>query len=105
MCQDWLEDSGRAPAKPRPQPPALASEKVRDARLADVEASLPSTRPSLLQWSEDLIEENGGTILAIAGRDYCVIAADTRLSADYQIRSRNITRIMRVSGPPVACPA
>jgi 20S proteasome alpha/beta subunit len=68
--------------------------------MTDVEESLPSTRPRLIQWSEDLIEDNGGTILAIAGSDYCILASDTRLSANYQIRSRNVTRIMKVCRVP-----
>ncbi|KAJ8504613.1 hypothetical protein OPV22_005499 [Ensete ventricosum] len=30
-----------------------------------------------------MYQNNGGTCAAIAGADYCVIAADTRLSVDY----------------------
>ena len=40
--------------------------------------------------------DNGGTVVAIAGKDYCIIAADTRLSEGYIIRSRNTTRIFQV---------
>ena len=41
--------------------------------------------------------DNGGTVVGIAGRDYAIIAADTRLSENYMIRSRNVTKIFEVS--------
>jgi len=37
--------------------------------------------------------DNGGTLIGIAGRDYSLLAADTRLSDSYFIRSRAIRRI------------
>eukprot|EP00924_Labyrinthula_sp_SR-Ha-C_P003567 maker-scaffold_53-snap-gene-1.12-mRNA-1 protein AED:0.01 eAED:0.01 QI:357/1/1/1/1/1/2/330/259 len=40
---------------------------------------------------------NGGTIVAIAGKDYCVLAADTRLATGYSIKSRDIDRVMQLS--------
>ena len=40
--------------------------------------------------------DNGGTVVCIAGKDYCVIAADTRLSDQYMIRSRKVSRIFSI---------
>lgn len=37
---------------------------------------------------------NGGTVAAVAGKDFCVIAADTRLSGRFdEILSRNVTKM------------
>ncbi len=44
----------------------------------------------------DPYADNGGTIVAIAGSDYCLVAADTRLSDSYTIKSRDQSRIFEV---------
>jgi 20S proteasome subunit beta 6 len=41
--------------------------------------------------------DNGGTVVGITGKNYAIIATDTRLSESYVIRSRNITKIFEVS--------
>ncbi|RYH29121.1 hypothetical protein EON65_09550 [archaeon] len=40
--------------------------------------------------------DNGGTIAAIAGPDFVVIAADNRLSDNYLIKTRSISRLFEV---------
>jgi 20S proteasome subunit beta 6 len=39
---------------------------------------------------------NGGTVVGLAGKDYVLFAADTRLSDKYAILTRNITRIFEI---------
>ena len=41
--------------------------------------------------------DNGGTVVGITGRNYAIIASDTRLSESYVIRSRNISKIFEVA--------
>lgn len=40
--------------------------------------------------------ENGGTILAIAGADFSVIAGDTRQSEGYSIQTRYAPKVFRL---------
>mmetsp|Transcript_31037 Transcript_31037/g.42694 ORF Transcript_31037/g.42694 Transcript_31037/m.42694 type:complete len:217 (-) Transcript_31037:151-801(-) len=42
-------------------------------------------------------ENNGGTCLAVAGKGYCVIAADTRMSNGYSIQTRDFSRVFRLT--------
>jgi hypothetical protein len=46
-------------------------------------------------------EMNGGTVAAIAGPNYCIIASDTRCSAGYEILSRNVSHIHTFSNKNV----
>lgn len=39
---------------------------------------------------------NGGSILAIAGKDFCVVAGDTRQSEGYNIQTRYKPKVFRL---------
>nr|UXY87098.1 26S proteasome SU B6 [Cryptomonas sp.] len=42
-------------------------------------------------------QNNGGTIISIAGENFCIIASDTRYSAGFSILTRFQTRITKIS--------
>lgn len=70
-------------------------------RLASLRAS-----PSALSVSPRLSHsENGGTILAVAGENFTVIAGDTRQSEGYSIQTRYAPKVFRlsVSSTGVSC--
>eukprot|EP00899_Mesostigma_viride_P006284 jgi/Mesvir1/15657/Mv03261-RA.1 len=54
-------------------------------------------------WSP--YDNNGGTCVAIAGDDYCVIAADTRMSTGYSILTRESSKLLKISDSCVVASA
>ncbi|KAK1376312.1 Proteasome subunit beta [Heracleum sosnowskyi] len=50
-------------------------------------------------WSP--YDNNGGTVVAIAGADYCVIASDTRMSTGYSILTRDYSKICQLADKSV----
>ena len=54
----------------------------------------PTARPS--ERSFNPYTENGGTILAIAGADFSVVAGDTRQSEGFSIQTRYAPKVFRL---------
>merc|ERR1719498_691181 len=48
-----------------------------------------------MRWSP--YADNGGTCLSVAGDDYCVLVADTRLSTGYRIHTRNCSKVSQLT--------
>ncbi|KAK4534664.1 hypothetical protein CDCA_CDCA02G0689 [Cyanidium caldarium] len=61
----------------------------------------PSAAPSVnaaerpARWSP--YQDNGGTVVALAGRDYAIVAADTRFSVSFSIPTREFTKITQLT--------
>ncbi len=45
--------------------------------------------------------DNGGTVVGIAGKDFCVLGGDTRLSQGYTMLSRNTSKITRLTSTAI----
>lgn len=68
------------------------------AATLPVRAQVPAAGAALKQhasWSP--YDDNGGTVVAVAGNDYCIVAASTRMSTGYSILTRNKSKILRLN--------
>mmetsp|Transcript_16825 Transcript_16825/g.46392 ORF Transcript_16825/g.46392 Transcript_16825/m.46392 type:complete len:220 (-) Transcript_16825:175-834(-) len=57
-----------------------------------------------MSWSPYM--DNGGTVLAVAGEDYCIVAASTRMSAGFDIMTRqDSSKVLKLSDKVVIASA
>ncbi|XP_051175565.1 proteasome subunit beta type-1 [Leptopilina boulardi] len=67
--------------------------------------SLARNLPDYLQGAKKVgfnpYSDNGGSVVAIAGDDFCVIGADTRLSSGFQINTRNQEKLFQLSNKTI----
>lgn len=90
---DWGPGAGAA-APVQAVPPVWHSEgpvRVNPQPVADQIDHGVTQNPYERRFSP--YDFNGGTTLAVAGKDFAVIAADTRMSTGYEILSRNVSKL------------
>jgi 20S proteasome subunit beta 6 len=71
----------------------------RDVAAMSGYGSSAAAGPVQHQWSPYVM--NSGTVMAICGKDFAVIAGDTRMSVGYQIQSRNVGKLVKVTDKAV----
>mmetsp|Transcript_24312 Transcript_24312/g.48365 ORF Transcript_24312/g.48365 Transcript_24312/m.48365 type:complete len:246 (-) Transcript_24312:31-768(-) len=86
------------------QLPMWTSEGPALVKTMEVESeSVSNAAMQAPRWSP--YDFNGGTTIAIAGEDFCVVAGDTRLSTGYSILSRNVSKLLKLSDQTVLASA
>lgn len=83
---------------PRPSvgglPSADLAPRVSADRLGD-HASAARSDPKQARFEP--YQNNGGTVVAVAGKDFCVVASDTRLGTGYSIPARKVSRVLKLT--------
>ena len=75
----------------------VSSRAARERALVEAHGPTRAPRFSPYDW-------NGGSVVAVGGKDFVVLAADTRLATGYSIKTRNISRVHQLAPTTlVAC--
>jgi len=69
------------------------------AQAAADDASMHGAGPMQARFSP--YDYNGGTVLAVAGKDFAIVAGDTRCSTGFSIMSRNVSKIYQINSKTV----
>ncbi|KAL6778305.1 hypothetical protein ACKKBG_A17680 [Auxenochlorella protothecoides x Auxenochlorella symbiontica] len=68
------------------------------AHAIPLKASIPAAGAAVKEhasWSP--YDDNGGTVVAVAGNDYCIVGGSKRLSTGYSILTRDQSKILSLS--------
>ncbi|CAD2098999.1 proteasome subunit beta type-1, putative [Plasmodium vinckei] len=72
----------------------LNNNSVEKKKAEENEAAIEHARPSK-RWNPYV--DNGGTVIGLTGKDYVILAGDTRLSLSYSIYTRNCPKISKIT--------
>jgi len=64
-------------------------------------SALPTSAPTRKHPDFSPYTDNGGTVVAIAGKDYAIIASETRLSTGYQIYTREQPKMFQLTNKTI----
>jgi len=65
------------------------------------EAAGPTSAAGPMQARFYPYDYNGGTVLAVAGKNYAIVAGDTRMSTGFNIKSRDVSKIFKINSKTV----
>lgn len=66
-----------------------------DGKSGGVPRPLSEALPKAHGWSP--YENNGGTVVAVSGKDYSIVASDTRFGLGYSVPARYVSRVMKLT--------